>query len=423
MKKLFKMINFCMVAAIALACVPVHAMESVQSTADIGAAKEVARYAKGKEKAQKQTECLLCFDEKDDQDMIELSCEHTYCALCLDEMVQLAIGEKTCAQLTCPNPKCGESLSTNDISKINSIVLKSNKLEKKQTLFDKWFAMKKLEAVADISAKEWLSKYPFAKQCPTVNCSYVFLNECDEKKNVTCPSCNHLYCAMCLFEHKQGSDSCEEARASAKKEDAENQEWKKKNTKTCPKCKKSIEKNGGCEHVQCTQCKYEFCWNCLGPHNHGPWHECFQNNNLQNPNNGGRFVNNHGWDLPVFFAKLGVGIAAVLMLRCYINSLNSSDDTLDCLRDKEILHQTSSIFYDSCVAAWNNYRPDTALGCSKLLECFPTTFGPSVMPYNEETAVNGCPFSPHPENCEYILKESDRLGCIDLLRKCFPYRG
>ncbi|XP_065891990.1 E3 ubiquitin-protein ligase parkin-like [Dysidea avara] len=34
-------------------------------------------------------------------------------------------------------------------------------------------------------------------------------------------------------------------------------------TKNCPRCKSAIEKNGGCNHVTCLICKFEFCWPCL----------------------------------------------------------------------------------------------------------------------------------------------------------------
>jgi len=34
------------------------------------------------------------------------------------------------------------------------------------------------------------------------------------------------------------------------------------NTKTCPTCRSPIEKNGGCMHMTCSRCYYEFCWLC-----------------------------------------------------------------------------------------------------------------------------------------------------------------
>ncbi|CAD0111262.1 unnamed protein product, partial [Aureobasidium uvarum] len=34
-------------------------------------------------------------------------------------------------------------------------------------------------------------------------------------------------------------------------------------TKPCPKCKVRIEIDGGCDHMTCAQCSYEFCFECL----------------------------------------------------------------------------------------------------------------------------------------------------------------
>jgi ariadne-1 len=51
------------------------------------------------------------------------------------------------------------------------------------------------------------------------------------------------------------------------RDDSETYNWLMSNTKACPKCSTSIEKNGGCNHMTCknTSCKFEFCWVCLGP--------------------------------------------------------------------------------------------------------------------------------------------------------------
>jgi len=42
--------------------------------------------------------------------------------------------------------------------------------------------------------------------------------------------------------------------------------WLSMHTKPCPKCRRPIEKNGGCMHMTCSRqngCGHEFCWICL----------------------------------------------------------------------------------------------------------------------------------------------------------------
>lgn len=79
---------------------------------------------------------------------------------------------------------------------------------------------------------------------------------------VECPSCDRG------FSLSAGSSTEDEA-------------WLRENCRPCPRCKAQIQKNGGCNHMQCVKCHAHFCWACMrlgkrcGPyncHNGAPFH-------------------------------------------------------------------------------------------------------------------------------------------------------
>lgn len=67
-------------------------------------------------------------------------------------------------------------------------------------------------------------------------------------------------------------------------DDSETANYISAHTKDCPKCHICIEKNGGCNHMQCYNCKHDFCWMCLGDwKSHGSeYYECSRYK--ENPN-------------------------------------------------------------------------------------------------------------------------------------------
>ncbi|KPM11073.1 hypothetical protein QR98_0096390 [Sarcoptes scabiei] len=89
--------------------------------------------------------------------------------------------------------------------------------------------------------------------CPKPECSCVIQVEYVDFKPVKC------YCGKC-------------------DDDSETSNWIAANTKECPKCQVTIEKDGGCNHMICKNqsCKADFCWVCLGPWEpHGSsWYNC-----------------------------------------------------------------------------------------------------------------------------------------------------
>lgn len=75
---------------------------------------------------------------------------------------------------------------------------------------------------------------------------------------------DHQFCYNCQYENHLPCP-CNIVKLWIKKckDDSETANWIEANTHSCPKCLNSIEKNGGCNHMTCRTCNYEFCWICL----------------------------------------------------------------------------------------------------------------------------------------------------------------
>lgn len=89
--------------------------------------------------------------------------------------------------------------------------------------------------------------------------------------------CGHSFCFSCGNEGHAPA-VCDVVRLWIRKceDDSETANWIQANTKECPKCSSTIEKNGGCNHMTCRKCRYEWCWICAGPWTeHGNnWYNC-----------------------------------------------------------------------------------------------------------------------------------------------------
>nr|KAJ3400505.1 hypothetical protein HK105_004692 [Polyrhizophydium stewartii] len=88
-----------------------------------------------------------------------------------------------------------------------------------------------------------------------------------------CTSCSQSVCISCGFSPFHSGQTCTECIAdmvarsasdAASSETLASLEWKMRNSKRCPNCSVLINRDEGCNKVDCLFCGHKFCWQCLG---------------------------------------------------------------------------------------------------------------------------------------------------------------
>ncbi|KZM19425.1 uncharacterized protein EKO05_0003094 [Ascochyta rabiei] len=239
---------------------------------------KVTAEPKPKKKARSEkTECLICATTKDTTRSFRASksrkiCEHfeNVCNSCVQKQIKTKITARqlTDAHLPCMFPGCTAVLDHAALKKVMTTAL-----------FETWDA-----AVT----KHLLAADPSYIACLNPKCGVYFsIENCGSKRQISstkpkpksksksnakqkqkqedtdktaCPHCDHAACLSCNRPWHSGS--CDSAK---KREDKQSENAiKKLGAKPCPKCGVNIEKQGGCDHMNCRRCRHNFCWECLG---------------------------------------------------------------------------------------------------------------------------------------------------------------
>jgi len=208
--------------------------------------------------AHMQKDCDICFDTKNISEFtIMPCCQYSSCTACLMDHLSRHFDETSTENLKCPNRGCDR--------KIEQPVMKAITVTNK-AIYNRY---------NEVALKEFLAKDTTLKQCPTPDCPNQFEPDRNRKQTYTCEACNQKYCSHCLIHHDLVRVSCDQARRDkelATNPDIANQatqEWIAANTKPCPQCQTRVQKNMGCNHMTCRQCKHQFCWTCLGRYGNG----------------------------------------------------------------------------------------------------------------------------------------------------------
>ncbi|XP_074840857.1 ankyrin repeat and IBR domain-containing protein 1 isoform X4 [Carettochelys insculpta] len=206
------------------------------------------------------------------EDPVDMPCGHEFCRSCWEAFLNMKIQEGEAHNIFCPAYDCFQLVP---VEIIESVV--SREMDKRYLLFD---------------IKAFVENNPAIKWCPIPACERA-VRLTRQGSNATgsdtlnfpmlrAPAVDcgkgHLFCWECLGEAHEPCD-CQTWKNWLQKisemkpeelvgvseayEDAANCLWLLTNSKPCANCKSPIQKNEGCNHMQCAKCKYDFCWICL----------------------------------------------------------------------------------------------------------------------------------------------------------------
>lgn len=205
-------------------------------------------------------ECDLCYRICLTSFFTGLGCGHKFCLSCWRKYLYNKIMDESMGEtIECAAPNC--NVLVDDVTVMRLIKDPKVKLKYQQLIINSFVQRNRL-----------------FRWCPSPGCNYAIRVFYVDAKPVKC-KCGHRFCFACgecwhepvkCYLLKNWMKKCEE--------DSETSKWIDANTKECPECGATIEKDGGCNHMVCKNqnCKAEFCWVCLGPWEpHGSaWYEC-----------------------------------------------------------------------------------------------------------------------------------------------------
>ncbi|CAL8074279.1 unnamed protein product [Calicophoron daubneyi] len=177
-----------------------------------------------------------------------LSCGHRFCADCWLSYLSVQVEQGLSIEIKCMAVSCAITVAEDFLL----TMLRGSPMKDKYLSF---------------IFRRMVACHPSLQFCVGADCPVVIhALEPPKARRVSCSKCNAEFCFLCT-EAYHAPASCEIMKRWLVKcrDDSGTASYMAAHTKDCPNCHVCIEKNGGCNHMQCTKCKHDFCWVCLEP--------------------------------------------------------------------------------------------------------------------------------------------------------------
>jgi len=192
-------------------------------------------------------ECPICLSTEESSMQSKTCAEHSCCSECFTGYLTNAVNEGS-VEITCPcrsnkdsKSKCASRIGLSQL---------------RESLSNEMF-----QKCVNLYESEFVQKCVDRKFCANPRSCGAILTLCSRDDILKCSACRFSNCCRkyCSLESHTSFVSC----AEAKQWCVSIEEVEELNTVECPKCAVLLVKDAGCDHMQCSSCKYKFCWICL----------------------------------------------------------------------------------------------------------------------------------------------------------------
>jgi len=184
--------------------------------------------------------CVICWTAA--VEPVSTSCNHTYCKECFANQAASATGNEIPLRCFGAEGTCQQAFMLDELKRL----LRSSIFESLlRTSFD-----------SHVRTRPNDFQY-----CPTPDCPQVYRPETDYE--FFCTTCLTPICTKCKVISHDGM-TCEEWQEIGSEEGRLFRQYKvEHDVRDCPNCGVGIEKNEGCNHMECTECGAHICWFCM----------------------------------------------------------------------------------------------------------------------------------------------------------------
>uniref|UniRef100_A0A8C4NFT5 RBR-type E3 ubiquitin transferase n=1 Tax=Eptatretus burgeri TaxID=7764 RepID=A0A8C4NFT5_EPTBU len=184
------------------------------------------------------TQCAVCLQSTRLDRLFSLACQHAFCRPCWEQHCQLLVRDGCGVDVTCMAQDCFVRAPETFVLPL----LGEDELREKYQKF---------------LLRDYIESHFQLQMCPGIDCPSVVEVVEPKARRVVCSRCDQAFCFRCRQMYHAPTD-CHTIRKWLTKcaDDSETANYISAHTKDCPKCHICIEKNGGCNHMQCCKCKH-----------------------------------------------------------------------------------------------------------------------------------------------------------------------